>query len=134
MNTSKSAGCILLALFVVVSTGCGTFFYNAGDRIEIKTNPPGASIYIDGDDTERKTPFEGYVRHSNKGRVITIKKEGYKDAVVALNCSNNITMVILDILFTAGLGLFIDSWTGGLYEFDEPKSFEIVLQPDSPAK
>jgi len=69
-------------------SSCATIFYGSHQDVSVYSEPPGADIYVNGKNTNQKTPGEVNVKRrapasfNNKQneQVYTVKKEGYLDS------------------------------------------------------
>ncbi len=69
-------------------SSCATIFYGSHQDVSVYSEPPGADIYVNGKNTDQKTPGEVNVKRrapasfNNKQneQVYTVKKEGYLDS------------------------------------------------------
>lgn len=110
----------LVAMLVVVLTGCATIFSGGPDPVELGSKPEGATIIVNGQNMGM-TPVTLKLEPS-KTYIITFKKEGFEDASVTLNSHVQPGWVVLDIL--AGiLGVAIDAATGDWKAFDQGQYF-----------
>jgi hypothetical protein len=59
-----------------LSTGCATFAHGSRERVSITTNPPGATIFINGEPTEQITPAT-IALPRRRGHTLTLEHDGY---------------------------------------------------------
>lgn len=103
----RTAICVFFALLMF--SGCGTLIHGTEQEVNIQSNPPGASVIIDG--VERgQTPVS--VELSRKSRhTISVSLFGY-----------NSYQIMVDRKFSAWallggpIGILIDDATGGMYK------------------
>jgi hypothetical protein len=68
---------IILGTLCMLLSGCATMFAPGSDKVTIKTDPPGASVY-EGANFLGKTPLTySFKRETFEKKTLTIKKEGY---------------------------------------------------------
>ncbi len=67
----------LLISFALLFSGCATFFSGSSEVITISSNPPGASVVIDGKE-QGKTPYAFGHRRKLKQTTIELQYDGYE--------------------------------------------------------
>jgi len=113
----------LLVATMLFMTSCGTLFTGTKDRITFNTNPPGATIYIDGVE-QGVTPLTMKVKRSLSDKDVEFKLDGYETRLITLSKEFNIVSVInLGNL----LGWGIDALSGSVMKYDQ-KSYDITLK------
>ncbi|MBU4377385.1 MAG: PEGA domain-containing protein [Candidatus Omnitrophica bacterium] len=108
----KSISYILVLLLIFSAAGCATIVQGTKQRIEISSDPQGATVEIDGEAVgttpmkiKLKTPFN---------HTVVITKEGYKEEKVAL--SRAIGSAAAGNIFIWGpVGWAVDGLTGSQY-------------------
>ncbi|TAK03538.1 MAG: PEGA domain-containing protein [Candidatus Manganitrophaceae bacterium] len=128
-----SRATLLLSLFVLLlSTGCATMFAKREDTITIKTEPPGAEVYL-GVDLLGTTPLTYTFRRSTfEQKNLSIRKEGYKTREMLLGKTLE-PVALLNIGFITTMGASswaTDATTGAMLKYD-PASYYIDLEPAS---
>lgn len=109
---------VAFAVWTAVAPGCGTIFGLGTDReVQVVTNPPGAAVAIDSIPCGVTSPGTIQLDPGAEHRI---------DATIddlrggtQITRSTRTGIVILDIVFTAGLGLWIDWLTGAMYHFPD---------------
>lgn len=129
---------LLLSLFVLLSTGCATMFAKREDTVTIKTEPPGAEVYL-GDRPLGTTPLTIPMKRRMPVQRLNLRKEGYKTReielettvapVAFLNCAT-CPFFILTPFATSSWGT--DITTGKMIRYD-PTSYYIELESEAKA-
>lgn len=113
---------IFLATTMLFMTSCATLFTGTKDRISFNTEPPGATIYIDGVE-QCKTPCSLKVTRSINDTDVEFKLDGYETRLITLSKEFNVVSVLnLGNL----LGWGIDFLSGAVMKYDK-KSYDITL-------
>lgn len=116
----------ILASALAIS-GCATLFTGSSDTISFSSEPPGASVLIDGL-TVGTTPVTVPVRRSGLGdRQVTIQLEGYQPRTFTLSKKFN-AVSILNLGNVLGWG--IDVATGAVMSYDR-KNYTVNMQTGS---
>lgn len=114
MTSSRALGLVLAVLL----SGCGTILGYGGDReVRVITNPPGAELLVDGMPRGDRSPCVVHLDPAEEHR-IDGRLEDLRGGT-QIKRSSSSGLVILDIIFTLGLGIAIDWSTGALYDFPE---------------
>jgi len=108
-----------------MSTGCATLTNDTHDIVRITSDPPGASVAIDG---ERRghTPLELRLP-ADRPYEVRVRADGYPEATAFIDSSVGAGYVVADIL----LGLvpvIIDLATGTLWDLD-PQDLHFQFAP-----
>lgn len=128
MKTIKITALVLCASLVLSS--CATFLSGTTDKVNFKSNPPGAKVFIDD---KREVKEIGITnsditikRRYNDSRRVTYKKEGYKDLTFTYEVK--IAGAYFLGFFGAGIPMIIDIATGAALKarYD---SYEKTLEP-----
>lgn len=118
----KNLSTITLTVLILFMTSCATLFTGTKDRITFNSNPPGATIYLDGIELCR-TPCTTYIKRSIADTYVEFKLDGYDTRLIKLSKEFNIVSVInLGNLFGWG----IDALSGSVMKYDR-KSYDITL-------
>jgi len=113
---------IFLATTMLFMTSCATLFTGTKDRISFNTEPPGATIYIDGVE-QCKTPCSLKVTRSINDTDVEFKLDGYETRLITLSKEFNVVSVLnLGNLLSWG----IDFLSGAVMKYDK-KSYDITL-------
>ncbi len=117
-----ASGCLMMLL--VLFQSCATIMKGTNSNVNIDSDPQGASVYIDGNNSG-KTPMKMKLE-SKRSHNIEFKKEGYENKTI--NLTNNVSggYVVLDILFGL-LPVIIDASTGAWYDLD-PINAKVILE------
>lgn len=116
-----------LALAVSALTGCATIFSPGPDEVDLRSEPQGAEVIINGA-SFGYTPVKLHLR-PEKDYVITFRKDGYEDATVTLTSHVQAGWVVLDI-FAGVIGVAIDSATGKWRAFDDAQQHVVLRVAD----
>ena len=108
-------------------TSCATIFTGSTDDISFRSDPPGATIYIEGLE-QGTTPATVTVKRPGFGETeVVLELDGYEDKVFTLQSEFN----AVSILNFAGLvGWAIDIATGAVKKYN-PKGYRLDLEPES---
>jgi hypothetical protein len=114
---------IFVSFFVVLLlSSCATIFTGTKDRITFNTEPPGATIYIDGVE-QCKTPCSLNITRSINDTDVEFKLDGYETRLITLSKEFNVVSVInLSNL----LGWGIDAVSGAVMKYDR-KVYDLTL-------
>lgn len=110
---------VLLALVTLaLAPGCGTLVGLGGDReVRVASNPDGVSLLVDGRATGLTTPCVVSLDPAEEHRL-----DGRDDDMFGgtqVHRSTRVGVVICDVIFTLGFGLWIDYLTGAMYRFPD---------------
>jgi len=124
---------ILIILFLgslFFINSCATIFSGTQERVRVKSEPPGAKVYLNGQYTARKTPCYIRVPRRIKGdkniQKYVLKKEGYKE--VRINDAASMNGTTLLNLLIAPPGIIVDWATGSIFKYN--KRVYAVLEED----
>jgi hypothetical protein len=116
------------SLFFINS--CATIFSGTQERVNVKSEPPGAKVYLNGQYTARKTPCHIRVPRRIEGdkniQKYVLKKEGYKE--VRINDAASMNGTTLLNLLIAPPGILVDWATGSIFKYN--KRVYAVLEKD----
>jgi hypothetical protein len=118
LTTRKPAIALLVAL-VLVHPGCGTLLGLATERdVFIITNPSGANLFANGSPCNGAlSPTTVALDPAEEWRV-DARLDDLKGGT-QITRSRRIGVVIADVVFTVGLGLWIDYLSGAMYYFPD---------------
>ena len=118
---------LTLALLVVI-TGCASMFGDNSRQVAIRSNPSGASIFIDGKDYGRTPAIVTLPQYIYSGKTITLKESGYVDQDMQINSVFQI--VGLWNILNLPIGFIIDAADGNMVKI-APSDTNIIatLQP-----
>jgi hypothetical protein len=120
---------LLLAGWVGLLSGCALFVNGTTDSVRIESQPPGATITLDGKAVAR-TPAKVYVARGHAQR-ITVQKDGYEPQDVVFSRHLDWGFILFDLLLTAGIGIPIDLATGAMVTI-YPDRAQVQLRPKKP--
>ena len=104
-----------LVAAVLAATGCATMANGTTQRIRVTSDPPGASVFLDGRPVGT-TPTQITANRRNRESVIGIEKEGFQPATYRVERREDWSTVLWDV----ALGVAIITATGRLMlEHDE---------------
>lgn len=121
----------MIPLLILLLSGCATMFSKSSDTIMIKTEPPGAEVYL-GADLLGTTPLTyTFKRNTFEQKALNIRKAEYKTK--ELNLGRTLEPVALFnfgfFLTTGGATSWgIDALTGAMIKYN-PSSYFIDLEP-----
>jgi hypothetical protein len=124
MNSSTAARTVVF-LVLLASTGCATLFAGGPDEIPVRTNPPGAYVYVDGRIVGRTPVLISLDRNHSIGD-IRIYYPGFMPVQVLRSKSFNLWT--LGNFFLAIIPVVVDLATGDYMAFDDDE-IAIALQP-----
>ncbi len=126
---------ILLFLLIGLSTtflmACATIFWGPTQNIDIQTNPPGAEIWHNGQNTGKTTPATINVRRKgeNKKQTYVLRKEGFTDFNYEEKRHLAAGWIVLDY-YCGIFPIFIDWANGSFYSFTKSHQFNLIpLRP-----
>ena len=116
----------LLTLFLLMAlNGCATIIHGTTQDIDVKTDPAGADLLVDGQN-HYKSPAVITMKRKDD-HTVEISQEGYKRAAVEIK--GTISAAVLgDFLAGGAIGYGIDAATGAQRRL-EPEKVEVRLQP-----
>lgn len=106
----------ILALFVVLATGCGAVFAAKTRPVIVQSTPPDAQVLVDGvplGTTPTTVPVNNHKNHT-----VVVRAPGYPDGTCLVNTRVGVVWVVLDIVLTGLIGVVVDAVTGGWSEVD----------------
>lgn len=110
-----------LSLMLLLSA-CASVFSGTDQRMIIKSEPEGATVYFDGL-AKGTTPLELLLR-KDEFKEIRISKPGYMDEIIPLQTKMD-TVVILN--FTVVTAHTTDAMTGAMFEY-YPNAYFVTMQ------
>jgi hypothetical protein len=114
----------LLALILTLS-GCATIVNGSSQSVGIRSDPPGARVYVDGV-ARGETPAEVDVKRKDRHEV-RLELEGHETYAVRLNRSVS-PWFAGNLLYGGLIGLGVDAITGSMYQVS-PSTVYVVLDP-----
>lgn len=99
--------CIFLIIgsfFILQTFGCATLVTGKKQDLTVLSNPPGATVTIDGE--TKLTPAIFVLDRSRENYTVTVKKVGYK--AVAMNLKKGTNSWVAGNIVTAFLGVIVD--------------------------
>jgi len=116
-----------LGMLLVTMGGCATVFRGSNQKIKMVTDPPGASLVVDGKPYTTPTTV---VLKRNKPHVVTITKEGYEGLTFKLKANwdaGGAGAVLADIVIPGGSVMFaIDTLVGADRQFHEMATIKMT--------
>ena len=119
----------LSALTAIMATGCATVFYGTHQKIEVVTNPPGATVTVYPGENEYRSPTALRLRRVGN-YTLRITHPGFEPETVILDEVLAQNRAFLAIFFGLGIGGFVDLATGAFAE-QVPGQVEVNLLPTS---
>ena len=123
-----------MLLVLVIITGCATIFSGTQQQISFNTYPSGAEIYVNGTNTNRKTPSAMSLprrvpatSENNKNQyVYNFKLDGYEEGKVFDDAeTNNVVWFNLLFPYVAILTIPLDFATGAAKKYDGDVSINL---------
>ena len=125
----KFFSCVILMIFVLSITGCASITCGPNQRVPVSTNPPGATVMVDGEGSH-KTPTTIKLRRKTDHNLIFVK-EGYETEHVLL--MHVISGAVAGNILLGGLiGWGVDAMTGAQFKL-VPESVHVEMQKLSDA-
>lgn len=125
----KVLNLVMSSAVILLLSSCCTVFKGSKQSIKVVTNPPGATVEVDG--IERGvTPLDLRVKKGFKGQTVVLKKEGYERRSFEPETSFDAVSVINLFFFP---GFIIDAATGAMMQYD-PKAYELNLTKQAPVQ
>ena len=116
----------LLTLFLLIAlNGCATIMHGTTQDIDVKTDPAGADLLVDGQD-HYKSPAVITMKRKND-HTVEVSQEGYKREAVEIKGALSWS-VAGDFLAGGAIGYGIDAATGAQRRL-EPEKVEVRLRP-----
>jgi hypothetical protein len=107
--------------------GCATVFRGSNQKIKMVTDPPGATLNVDGKPYTTPTTV---VLKRNKPHVVTITKDGYEGLTFKLRAgwdAGGAGAVVADIVIPGGSVMFaIDTLVGADRQFNEMATIKMT--------
>ncbi len=119
---------LTLGLLIITLSGCATLFTGTRDDIFIKSDPAGATIYVD-DEEVGQTPALVRVRRTLGQRWLTLELEGYETEHMQLLKTFNAASVV-NLL--GGFAFWMVDLASGAIVRYEDKTIETTLEPALP--
>ena len=107
-----------LAIFTLSFSlfGCASMFGDNTRQISVKSNPSGASVYLDGINYGKTPTTVTLPSYIYGGKSLVMKKSGYQDTGILIN--SKFQLVGLLNLFFPPIGFGIDGITGNMMKID----------------
>lgn len=119
------SGCLLLC-FVMLVTSCATIMHGTFQKINVNTEPAGATVTASNGET-CTTPGILTLKRSERNYTLNIKKEGYKD--ISITLSRKIDSWFWGNVLIGGIiGIVVDMSTGAAYKISPSKIDEILVK------
>ncbi|TCD19863.1 PEGA domain-containing protein [Pedobacter psychrodurus] len=104
-------------------SSCATIFTGTTQTVQINSNPPAATIEVDGVKTG-VTPMAVTLKKGFTGQTISLKLDGYETKTFHPQTTFNAVSVV-NFLFIPGF--IVDAATGAMMKYD-PKVYEFTLE------
>lgn len=105
-------------------SSCATIFTGTKQTVQINSNPPAATIEVDGIKAG-VTPMAVPLKKGFTGQTISLKLEGYETKTFQPVTTFN-PVSVLNLL--GMIGWAVDAATGAMMKYD-PKVYEFTLEP-----
>ncbi len=106
--------------------GCALIVNGTQDSVFIDSQPPGATVRVDGQAVAR-TPAKIYL-HRGYSQQVTLEKEGYLPENVFFPNHFDAGWILFDLILTLGLGIPIDVVSGAMWNFS-PDHAVVRMRP-----
>jgi len=116
-------------VLVLAASGCATVMAGGPDHVQVASNPPGATVTLNGMPVGRTPMMVTLDRHLNG--LIGIEAPGYAPVVVGRNKDIN-GWLWVNICVTGALGMLVDWATGDYNKFDETPIFVNLVPGGGP--
>lgn len=104
-------------------SSCATIFKGTTQTVQIISNPPAASIEVDGVKTG-VTPMAVTLKKGFAGQTVSLKLDGYETKTFQPQTAFDAVSVV-NFLFIPGF--IVDAATGAMMKYD-PKVYEFTLE------
>ena len=121
---TSAAGVLAL---VLLCSGCGTLIHGTKQEVTIETEPTGASITIPGSHVRGLTSPAVVRLARGRGHLVIVRKLGYQTKGVYIYSEVEPLALVLDV-FSGGVGILVDLWTGGMYELRPDEVFVALTE------
>src|SRR6185295_7461420 len=108
----------LAALALPLLSGCALILHGTSQKVLIETDPPGATITVNGV-VVGKTPMKVPLKRADPGRVV-VEKDGISENIL-FDRQIQEDWFVIDLIFTLGIGIPIDFFTGAMIVVETPK-------------
>lgn len=115
--------------FLLLFVGCGTVLKGKYMTVPINTTPSEALVKVPDMLDNEPTPTSVRIERG-QSYLVEINKPGFKEKWVVLQKRKHRSIIFANILFTAGVGILVDWYTGRWYGVT-PSKVEIFLDPVS---
>ncbi len=120
---------LMLLLVGVSASGCATIFTGTHDEVTIRSEPEGATIYIDGLE-EGQTPATLDIKRPGVTKTeVTLRLDGYEPTTFVLRKEFNAVSVIN---LACVLCWAVDVATGAVTKY-RPSGYDVELDPEGRA-
>ncbi len=123
MRNFKIKGFIII-ICLSISTNCATIIHNTTQKIDIRSDPVDAEIWVDGAKLVETTPTRLTLERKNE-YFVKIVKNGYEQTEIKIEKKTS-AWIIGNILFGGLIGCGIDLLSGGAYDLS-PESIDVNL-------
>lgn len=109
--------------------GCGVILGYAGDQpLSVATDPAGAAVFVNEVAETAVTPCTLQLRPTQTYflRVVLGDRKGHRSVHKGLR----VGVAVCDGVFTLGIGLLVDYFTGALYWFEPAVHFDLNRRPE----
>lgn len=118
----------LLWLLLLPTAGCGVILGHAGGQeLRVTTSPAGAAVIVNEVPNPEVSPCLLTLSPTQTYAVRVVL--GDRKASRMVRKSLRFGVAVCDAIFTAGLGLLVDYFTGALYWFQPEMNFDLTPRP-----
>ena len=116
---------LAVVLIAALLAGCASIIHGSRQDIRVTSNPSGAVVRVNLNNTATTTPGVLNLNRKEIGYVLTFEKEGYKPVEVSLRRTTG-GWLFGNILFGGIIGIVIDFASGSAYKLT-PSEVEVAL-------
>jgi hypothetical protein len=107
----------LLLIIIIYCSSCAAVVMGSKQRVDVYSDPPGARVFLNGNDTKKVTPAIVNVKRKSGYHTFKFEREGYEDYSYELQSRFN-ALVVLDFCMWLFPG-FIDVSVGAQHIYDK---------------
>ena len=109
-------------------SSCATIIHGHQQTVNVYSDPPGAKVYLNGEDKNTVTPGHITVKRMSGAHRIKFVKEGYHDVIFTLNPRLN-PLIILDFVYGIVPGI-VDVAVGAQHLYDKNVTVDMFVSND----